>query len=87
MSLYDEMKTIIPDITHSQYSIQALDALFDRPIFKSADFVRRSGISRPSAMRLLDVLKDNKILSTIRESRGRQGALMMFDRLISIVKD
>ncbi len=34
LALYEAMKERIREITHSQYSIQLLDALFDRPIFR-----------------------------------------------------
>ncbi len=40
MALYERMKVDVPRITRSQYAIQAIDALFDRPIFQTADFVQ-----------------------------------------------
>ena len=51
-ALYDEMKDRIVDVTHSQYAIQVLDALFTQPIFKTTDFVTRTGITKQTAMHL-----------------------------------
>lgn len=55
-ALYDDMKRKIRDITHSQYSIQVLDALFDRPIFRTSDFVQRTGIQEQTAMPIILVV-------------------------------
>ena len=42
MGLYDSMKIRIHEITHSQYTVHLLDAIFERPIFETTDFVSRS---------------------------------------------
>jgi hypothetical protein len=42
--LYNEKKTEMVDLTHSQYSLPALDWIFERPIFSSSDFVENAGI-------------------------------------------
>ncbi len=44
LRLYENMKSRIVEITHSQFAIQALDAIFSRPIFRGADFQAISGI-------------------------------------------
>ena len=42
LGLYDEMKQKVPEIARSKYSIQAIDAIFSRPIFRPVDFVEYS---------------------------------------------
>ena len=86
LALYERMKTDVAKLTHSQFSIQTLDTLFDRPVFKTTDFPTRSRIPRASAMRILNSLKDNNILVALRSGKGRQAAILMFKELIDIVE-
>ncbi|TAN42560.1 MAG: Fic family protein [Nitrospirae bacterium] len=86
LALYERMKTEVARLTHSQYSIQTLDCLFDRPIFKSTDFPQRSKIPRASAMRIINSLKDNNILVALKPGRGRRAGIFMFKELIDIVE-
>ena len=44
LRLYGDMKTKMVKTTHSQFAIQALDAIFSRPIFQGSDFAGISGI-------------------------------------------
>ena len=86
LALYDQMKREIPEITRSQYSIQAIDTLFSQPVFQGSDFIAHSGIPRDTGLRILNMLKGRNILSVIREARGRRGAVFMFDELIRITE-
>jgi Fic family protein len=86
LSLYDEMKERIREITHSQYSIQALDAIFDRPIFKTTDFTDRAQIPRQTALLMLRQLRKKSILKVLREQKGRSPAILIFHPLISITE-
>ncbi|MGV0033534.1 MAG: hypothetical protein ACNYPE_00755 [Candidatus Azotimanducaceae bacterium WSBS_2022_MAG_OTU7] len=56
LALYDTMKGRIVEATHSQYAIHAQDWIFERPIFKSTDFVGHAGVSEATAKRLLNEL-------------------------------
>lgn len=87
LDLYDRMKKDIPETTRSQYAINALDAMFDRPIFSSSDFIVRSGIQRESAMRILRILKESGLIFELRPSRGRRPAILVFKELIRITED
>ncbi len=82
-SLYQEMKERIRNITHSQYSIQALDGLFDRPIFQTSDFVNRTKIPKQTAMPMLRQIRDAGILFPLREASGRQPAIYAFRALLN----
>jgi Fic family protein len=87
LDLYERMKQRIPEIVRSQYVIQAIDALFDRPIFHSGDFIARSKVPRDSALRILKDLKKNGLLRDIRPASGRQAAVVVFYELIDIVEE
>ncbi len=86
LRLYEEMKIRIHGITHSQYTIHLLDALFDRPIFQTTDFVRRSGINKKTAMGLLKALRKSKILVVLREASGSRAAVLCFNDLLTITE-
>lgn len=84
--LYETMKTHIVELTHSQYSLAALDALFHRPIFQTSDFVERSGIPKQSALPMLRALRSAGILSPVREASGRRAGILAFPELLDIVE-
>jgi Fic family protein len=86
MGLYDEMKSQIHEITHSQYVVHLLDAIFFRPIFETTDFIKRTGIRKKTAMALLKQLRDSHILTTLRDGSGRRAAVLCFPRLIHITE-
>lgn len=86
MSLYEEMKESIRRVTHSQHSIQALDAIFARPIFQTSNFVERTGIAKQTAMPILRLLREAEILKAIRESSGRRPAILAFPALLNIAE-
>lgn len=83
MALYEDMKRRIAELTRSQHAIAVLDALFDRPIFQSADFVQRSGIPKQSALPFLRTLREADILQVLRESSGRRSAVLAFRELLN----
>lgn len=86
LTLYERMKTEVTRLTRSQFSIQTLDELFNRPVFKTTDFARRTGISMASTKRILNFLKNNHILVQVRPGKGKQAAILMFKELINIVE-
>lgn len=86
IGLYDEMKKHFPEITHSQYAIHALDWIFKRPVFRSSTFIKHSKIPKPTAQRILNVLKENKILVTLEGSSGRRAATLAYRDLLNIAE-
>jgi Fic family protein len=86
LALHDRMKREVPRMIRSQYLIQALDALFDRPIFRSSDFIQRSGIPRDSALRILSELKKSGSIADLRPGSGRRAAVMIFPELMRITE-
>ncbi|MBM4309868.1 MAG: Fic family protein [Deltaproteobacteria bacterium] len=85
-ALYEEMKNKIHAITHSQYSIHLLDAIFDRPIFATTDFITRTGIHKPTAMGLIRQLKAENILKELQPGKGRRAAVLCFPALLNIAE-
>jgi Fic family protein len=83
MALYEAMKQRIAELTRSQYAIQVLDALFDRPIFQSTDFIERSHIPKESAAPILRKLREAEILQSLREGSGRRPAVLAFRELLN----
>ena len=86
LSLYDEMKVEVQAVTHSQYTPAILDALFDRPIFRAANFASRSNVPSATAKKALRQLRDASVLQTVQESRGSQSAVLAFPRLFNLAE-
>ena len=84
LALYNELKEWVVDETRSQYGVRALDWIFGQPVFRSSDFVGRSGIPAPTASRILRVLRNSDMLAALREARGSRPALLAFTRLLQL---
>lgn len=68
---YEEFKEKILKESNSKYSIQALDFIFEHPIFKAAKMKESLGIKSTSTIyKLLESLIDIEIISRIGESRN-----------------
>ncbi|MCJ7444071.1 MAG: Fic family protein [Methanotrichaceae archaeon] len=86
IDLYDKMKDQVPEVTRSKHSIQAIDAMFSRPIFNSNYFINKSGISKMTAMRILRGLTEHEILIVLRKAQGRKPAIYGFKQLLDITE-
>lgn len=86
--LYDTMKEHFRKVTHSQYSIDALDAIFSRPIFSTSDFVKsmEKSTSKQTAMQILRQLQAANIIKLLQEGSGRRAARLAFPHLLNIVE-
>lgn len=83
LALYERMKQQITELTRSQHAITVLDALFDRPIFQSSDFVQRTGIPKQTALPFLRKLREAGVLHSLREQSGRRSAILAFKELLN----
>lgn len=87
MSLYDKMKSRIHEITHSQYSVYLLDAIFNKPIFKTSDCANQLhvnyGIHKQTTLGLLRQLKDENVLVELQVGSGRRAATLCFTELVN----
>jgi len=86
LALYDEMKRRVPEMTRSQYAIRALDWIFERPIFRTSDFVASAGIPTPTARRFLGVLQKGEVLLVLAPGSGRRAAVLVFPALLNIAE-
>ena len=87
--LYAETKHIIHSATHSQYAVHVLDALFNKPIFRTSDVTKylyeRHGIHEKTVLNLLRHIRDAGILSVIKPGSGRRPAMLWFQPLVNLV--
>ena len=90
MDLYEHMKVQIQDITHSQYTVHLLDALFSRPIFSSSDLVQELNqtfrIHKKTTSTLLRQLREADILRELRAASGRRAAVLWFPNLLFVTE-
>ena len=86
INLYQEMQHCVTELTHSQHSGRAVEFIFSRPIFSTTIFVDRGGIPRPTALRIVKLLRDKGILRTVRESAGRRPTIYAFPALLNIAE-
>jgi Fic family protein len=84
---YDEMKERLRAELASQWTIRALDFLFEHPVFRNNTFTRKSGIPSSIAHRFARSLVQADILRTIQPASGRKPALYAFEPLLELVRE
>jgi len=84
LKLYEAKKDQIIKLTRSLYAIHSLDFIFECPVFQSSAFVGCGNIPKPTATRILAVLRDNGILKTLKEGGGRRASIYAFRDLLNI---
>jgi Fic family protein len=89
-ALYEEMKQSIHALTHSQYTVYLLDAIFSKPIFRTSDLAeqlsREFGIHEKTAPSLLRQLREGGILRELQAGSGNRPATLCFPRLINLAE-
>ena len=86
LELYNRKKMQMVQLTHSQYSIMALGWIFQRPIFKSSDFIHSVDIPDSTAKRIIVVFRKNNLLKTLEKAAGRRSAVYTFSELLNIAE-
>jgi cell filamentation protein, protein adenylyltransferase len=86
LDLYNRMKIRFAELTHSQYAIYALDWAFERPIFRSSDLMRSGNIPKPTAQRILNLLKKEGILRDLQPGSGSRAAILVYPELLNIAE-
>ncbi len=81
-NLYEKMKGSFRTITSSQWSINALDFIFRKPIFRNSEFTEISGIPRQTAHRITSALAGAGLLSVVQPASGRRSTVYGFYPLI-----
>ena len=84
-NLYERLKQQVIDLTHSQFAVPLLDYMFERPIFRSSDVAKLEHMpSAPMVATLLNKLRGNGILHTVREGAGRRPHVLALAELINL---
>ena len=86
LALHASRKDWVAKTTRSQHAVRSLDFLFDRPVFRTPEFAANSGVPKPTALRILRVLRDHGMLRELVPSRGRRPATLWFPELIEIAE-
>ena len=91
LSLYEELKKQILNLTHSQFAVPILDATFQSLMFTRRDIVRHLEKhehpvpSEPRAHALLAKLVEHKIIDVIFEGSGQRGTIYILTRLMKLL--
>ncbi len=86
LDLYDASTTRVQELSHSQYTPQAVEFLFKRPIFQTTAFINDAGIPPRTARLFLTQLADGTVIRVLNEARGRRAAVMCFPELLNIAE-
>lgn len=84
--LYEEMKQPFREISGSKWSMAAQDCIFENPVFKNSQLMKRSGMPKHVTTRITRLLHENGLLREVRPASGRRGALYLFEPLMDIVR-
>lgn len=85
-NLYEEMKGAFRERLTSQWSTEALDFVFSRPVFRNNTFTGKSGIPPATAQRFTRALVDAGYLKTLIPASGRRPAMYAFEPLLALVR-
>jgi Fic family protein len=86
LKLYETRKAWMTESTRSLYAIHALDFLFRRPVFETSEFTGQKSIPKPTAHRILGLLRKHGVFKVLRESRGQRSGVLAFRELLNIVE-
>lgn len=84
--LYEEMKEPFREMSGSKWHIAAQDSIFENPVFKNSQLIKRSGMPKHVAVRITRLLHEGGLLREVRPASGRRGAMYMFEPLMDIVR-
>ena len=86
LALHQEKRVWVAEVTRSQYAVRALDWIFQRPIFRTPDFVKSSEIPAPTARTIIRALRDHGMLDEMIPAAGRSPAIFSFSELLNIAE-
>ncbi len=86
LSLYDDMKRRVAELTRSRYAIHALDWIFQYPVFRGSRFTAQAGIPAKTARRLLNLLCEGGVVKTLIAGRGRRAALFVYPEILNVAE-
>jgi Fic family protein len=86
LALYKRVKEQVVDLAHSEHSIRAVDSIFQIPAFTSTSFTLHSKIPKPTASRILKLLRDKELLITVQEGKGQRPGIYVFRELLNLAE-
>ncbi len=87
LALYEQLKHRILDLTHSQFAIPLLDAIFKQPVFQASQLQKEPGMpGKVSLTSLLRKLRESGLLTPVREASGRRGQILALQELIELTE-
>lgn len=86
VALYEDMKDQFRELLSSQWTMNALDFMFGKPVFRNSAFTSTSGIPKQTAARFTKILSRNGLLKTVLPASGRRSAVYSFEPLLEIVR-
>jgi Fic family protein len=86
LNLYHAMREKIAKLTKSPKASLVLDALFITPVIRTSSFIKLTGLKPQTAHRIIALLKQEKILSSIVKSSGRTPEVLVFDDLFELIR-
>ena len=84
MAFHEQTKIEVASVLKSPYTLQALDAIFEQPVFNTATFIQLSGIPSRSAFRILGKLQDAGVIKLRERKSGRKPTVWMFGGLVDL---
>ncbi|MBE3142540.1 MAG: Fic family protein [Planctomycetes bacterium] len=86
LNLYNLMRGRISELTKSPKASQVLDALFITPVIRTPNFIELTGLKPSTAHRIIALLKEKKILSSLVQPSGRTPEVLVFDDLFKLIR-
>jgi Fic family protein len=86
LEVYRTVRERVIDKTHSQHAVRAVDFIFNRPVFFGPSFIDGANIPRPTANRILTLMREDGTIETVRPGAGRRPGLYAFSALLDITE-
>ena len=86
-NLYEEMKGVFRDTLNSQWSMNALDFVFESPVFYNNKFTKSSGMPEHTAPKISKRMYETGLLTLVLPPAGRRPAMYSFEPLLEIVRN
>ncbi|TWT40945.1 Adenosine monophosphate-protein transferase SoFic [Phycisphaerae bacterium RAS1] len=86
LNLYRQKGDWLAQTTGSRHAVRAIDWFFNRPIFKTSDFVDSADVPKRTAHRILTIAREKRLLRTLRAASGRRPAVLCFSELMNIAE-
>jgi len=84
-SLYEKLRSELPAVLKSAYTVQVLDYMFSKPIFTIPRMVRDTGIPIGAASKLPAKLLAHGVISCSEEGSGRRPSIYAFEQLFDLI--